>query len=224
VAVDETLDDIIDRRAGFLTDYQDADYADAYVKFVRQVEAAEQNKGKGKLGLAEAVAQNLFKLMAYKDEYEVARLYADPNFKRKLQEAFEGGYRLEFNLAPPVMAPRDKDTGELTKTTFGPWMLPAFGLLAKLRFLRGSALDPFGKTAERREERALIEEYEATVAELLERLDHDSHPLAVQIASIPEEIRGYGHVKERHLQVARAKGESLLAAWRGARPQATAAE
>jgi indolepyruvate ferredoxin oxidoreductase len=220
----ESLDEMIERRTADLADYQNAAYAWRYRDLVERARAVEQSKAKGMTGLAEAVARYAYKLMAYKDEYEVARLYADPQFRRKLGEAFEGGYKLEFNLAPPIMAPRDKDTGELTKMAFGSWMLPAFGLLAKLRFLRGSALDPFGKTAERREERALIAEYEATVAELLERLDHDSHPLAVEIASIPEDIRGYGHVKERHLRTARAKWDSLMAAWRGTRPRATAAE
>ncbi|MDA0704761.1 MAG: indolepyruvate ferredoxin oxidoreductase family protein, partial [Proteobacteria bacterium] len=220
----ESLDEMIERRTADLADYQNGAYARRYRDLVERARAVEQDKAKGLTGLAEAVARYAYKLMAYKDEYEVARLYADPHFRRKLGEAFEGDYKLEFNLAPPIMAPRDKDTGELTKMTFGAWMLPAFGLLAKLRFLRGTALDPFGKSAERREERALIAEYEATVAELLDRLDHDSHALAVEIASIPEDIRGYGHVKDRHLQAARGKWNALMAAWRGARSQATAAE
>jgi indolepyruvate ferredoxin oxidoreductase len=164
-----------------------------------------------------------FKLMAYKDEYEVARLYTSGEFEEKLKAQFEGPYQLHFHLAPPLLARRDPATGELQKAEYGPWVWRAFKLLAKLRFLRGTALDIFGRTEERRTERALIGQYEATVRELIERLDRDNHALAVQIASIPEEIRGYGHVKARHLQAAKAKESALLEAFRAPKEQRAAA-
>jgi indolepyruvate ferredoxin oxidoreductase len=208
----ESLDETIQRRVEFLTAYQNEAYARRYQALVERVRKEEQAKAKGLTGLTEAVARYYFKLMAYKDEYEVARLYADPAFTQKLQAQFEGDYTLHFHLAPPLLAKRNEQ-GELVKREYGPWMFSAFKLLAKLRFLRGSALDVFGYTEERRAERALIAEYEQTVDELLAKLAPDSHALAVQIARIPEEIRGFGHVKARHLEAAREKRAKLLAAF-----------
>ena len=176
-------------------------------------------------GFAEAVARNLFKLMAYKDEYEVARLYTDGAFRRKLERQFEGDFSLEFHLAPPLLAERDPRTGHLKKRRYGAWMLRAFGVLARLKFLRGTALDPFGRGAERRTERALIGEYEALLEELLAGLTRDSHAVAVELASLPDEIRGYGHVKQANLARARARQEKLLAEFRAPpAPHAIAAE
>jgi indolepyruvate ferredoxin oxidoreductase len=161
--------------------------------------------------------------MAYKDEYEVARLHSDPAFMRKIQGMFEGDYKLKFHLAPPIFNKPDPITGEARKSEFGPWMRIAFRILAKLKTLRGTALDIFGHTEERRTERRLIVEYEATVAELLERLGHENHALAVEIASVPEHIRGYGHVKRRHLDDAKKKEAKLLAQFRSGRATAKAA-
>ncbi len=220
----ESVDEMIARRIEDLTAYQSAAYARRYATLVRRVEEVEAARAKGMNGLTEAVARYLYKLMAYKDEYEVARLYADGDFAKRLREQFEGDVKLEFNLAPPLLAPRDKLTGAPTKMRFGPWMMRAFGLLARLKGLRGTALDPFGRTAERRTERALISGYEATVAELLGALDHDNHALAVEIASVPELIRGYGHVKQRHLADAEAREAELLEMWRGTAATASAAE
>ena len=163
--------------------------------------------------LAIATAKSAYKLMAYKDEYEVARLYSAPEFLKKLREQFDGDYTLEFNLAPPIIAPKDKTTGKPTKVQFGPWMLKAFGLLAKFKFLRGSKLDPFGYFEERRMERGLIEKYFETMELLLRELDSDNHALAVEIAELPMAIRGYGHVKHENVQQATAKLEALLAEW-----------
>ncbi|RBE84884.1 indolepyruvate ferredoxin oxidoreductase family protein, partial [Xanthomonas oryzae pv. oryzae] len=154
-----------------------------------------------------------FKLMAYKDEYEVARLYTRGDFQRRLQQQFEGDYTLRFHLAPPLLAKKDAH-GNLIKREYGPWMFTAFKLLARLKFLRGGRLDVFGYSAERRGERQLIADYRATVDMLLERLDADNVGLAAQIASIPEHIRGYGHVKHAHLQEAKAREAALLAQWR----------
>jgi indolepyruvate ferredoxin oxidoreductase len=219
----ETLDEKIARRVEFLTAYQDAAYAARYRRLVDEVRQAEAQRVKGATGLTEAVVKYYFKLMAYKDEYEVARLYTSGEFEEKLKAQFEGPYQLHFHLAPPLLARRDPATGELQKAEYGPWVWRAFKLLAKLRFLRGTALDIFGRTEERRTERALIGQYEATVRELIERLDRDNHALAVQIASIPEEIRGYGHVKARHLQAAKAKESALLEAFRAPKEQRAAA-
>ena len=150
--------------------------------------------------------------MAYKDEYEVARLYTSGEFQRRIAQQFEGNYTLKFHLAPPIMARKD-DQGRLIKREFGPWMLKAFGVLARFKGLRGTALDIFGRTEERRMERRLIEEYFTTVDGLLGTLDRGNVDLAAEIASIPEHIRGYGHVKEDHLHKAKAREAELLAQW-----------
>jgi indolepyruvate ferredoxin oxidoreductase len=212
--VSQTLDETIQRRIAFLTEYQDAAYADKYRTLVDTVRKEEQVRGKGLTGLAEAVTRYYFKLLAYKDEYEVARLYADGAFEANLKAQFGGGYKLKFHLAPPLFSKRDPVTGELRKAEYGQWVWYAFKLLAKLRGLRGSPLDIFGYTQERRMERQLIRDYERTIEEVLAALTPDNHGLAVQIASIPEEIRGFGHVKERHLKAAKDKEASLLAALR----------
>ncbi len=218
------LSDIVNRRAAILTDYQDADYGAQYTAFMNQVEAAEQNKGKGMTGLAEAVAHNLFKLMAYKDEYEVARLYSDGSFQAALEKQFEGDLKLTFHLAPPLLSRRDPETGHLIKREFGSWMMPAFKLLARLKGLRGGRFDIFGRTEERRAERAAIPAYRAVVEELLAGLNPNNHALAIEIASLPAKIRGYGHIKERSQKAVAAEQTHLLEAWRNPETQSTAAE
>jgi indolepyruvate ferredoxin oxidoreductase len=207
-----SLEETITRRVEFLTGYQDAAYAADYRAFVEKVRAAEAKLGTS-TRLSEAVAKYLFKLMAYKDEYEVARLHTDPAFLAKVNAQFEGDFKLVHHLAPPLFAAKN-DQGELVKKPFGAWIRPAFGLLAKLKGLRGMAFDVFGYTEERRTERALIGEYRAAVDELLAGLSADKLALAVEIAKLPEDIRGYGHVKERHLKAARAKWTELMARWR----------
>ena len=163
----ESLDEIVARRAEFLTAYQDAAYARRYTDLVARVRDAEAGKAAGATALTEAVARYYFKLLAIKDEYEVARLYAETDFAARVAAQFEGDYKLTFHLAPPVFNKPDPATGEATKSVYGPWMMRAFGVLAKLRRFRGTALDVFGRTAERKMERALIGDYEALVAELL---------------------------------------------------------
>ncbi|HZE10331.1 MAG TPA: indolepyruvate ferredoxin oxidoreductase family protein, partial [Burkholderiales bacterium] len=221
-AFSRDLDELIARRVEFLTAYQDAAYASRYSALLERVQAAESELGAG-TALTEAVARYAFKLMAYKDEYEVARLHADPEFARKIEGMFEGGYRLRFHLAPPIFSKADPRTGEQRKSEFGAWMMPAFRILAKLKGLRGTVLDIFGYTEERRTERGLIRDYEETVSELLERLDRDNHALAVDIAGIPDRIRGFGHIKRRNLSEAKKKEAELLAAFRASRPAAKAA-
>jgi indolepyruvate ferredoxin oxidoreductase len=166
----------------------------------------------GKPGaLTEAVARYYYKLMAYKDEYEVARLYTDGQFMAQLRNTFEGDIKLKFNLAPPLFAQRDPVTGQLVKKEFGPWMMNAFQFLAQFKQLRGTPLDIFGYAAERRLERQLIKDYKKTVEDLLPALTAANYAIAAEIASIPEHIRGYGHVKEEHLVEARKKEAELLA-------------
>jgi len=209
--ISQSFDETVSRRIEFLTAYQNAAYADRYRRRVAAATAAEAARAPGKSGFAEAVARYLFKLMAYKDEYEVARLYSDPAFLRQVRNEVDGdNLRLTFHLAPPLLARRDKTTGEPRKMSFGPWMMNMFTLLAKLKFLRGSALDPFGYTAERRTERALVRDYETLLDELIARLSTDNHHLAVGLAAIPEKIRGFGPVKMRHLAAAKADEAALL--------------
>ena len=207
----ETLESVIARRVEFLTGYQNAAYAGTYEAFVNRVRAAEAPLNK--TTLTESVARYLFKLMAYKDEYEVARLHADTAFLDKVNAMFEGDFKLNYHLAPPIMAKKN-DKGELVKQSFGPWMLTGFRVLARLKGLRGTALDIFGKTDERRTERALIGEYKDSVEEVLASLNAANHAAGVEIARIPELIKGYGHVKERHLKVARVQWQRLMAQWR----------
>ena len=152
--------------------------------------------------------------MAYKDEYEVARLYADSDFVKRVAAQFEGDYKLTFNLAPPIMSDLDPVTGEARKKVFGPWMMNAFTVLAKFKGLRGTAFDIFGYSDERKMERRLIADYENTLEELLGKLSAENYDLAVDIASIPEFIRGYGHVKQQHLVDARKREGELLEVFR----------
>ena len=207
-----SLDELVARRVAFLTDYQNAKYARRYADLVARVRNAEAERAPGSTDLAEAVARCFFKLMAYKDEYEVARLYTSGEFARRLSQQFEGDYTLRFHLAPPLLAKKN-DRGELQKREYGPWVFKAFGVLARLRGLRGTPLDPFGYTGERRTERRLIEDYARTIDGLLDRLDAGNLRLAVEIASVPEQISGYGHVKEAHLHRARAREAELLREW-----------
>ena len=194
------LDAMIATRVEFLTGYQNAAYAAEYKAFVEKVRAIEAPLNSKQL--TEAVARYLFKLMAYKDEYEVARLHTDRSFLDKIAAQFEGDYKLAYHLAPPGIA-KTNDRGELIKQRFGPWMLTGFKLLAKLKGLRGGALDVFSRSEERQMERALIGEYRASIEAVLAGLDAANLGLATRIARIPEDIRGYGHVKARHLDAAR---------------------
>jgi indolepyruvate ferredoxin oxidoreductase len=216
--ISTSLEEIISRRAEFLTAYQDAAYAKRYTDFVAKVRALEAQKQPGSAAFTEAVARYYFKLLAIKDEYEVARLYSDGDFTRRVAEQFEGDYKLVFHLAPPLTNKPDAGTGEPKKKTYGPWMMSAFRVLAGMRSLRGTVFDIFGRTAERRQERQLVTDYEALIEELLPLLAAHNHAIAVELASIPEHIRGYGHVKQRHLTSAKAKEAELVAKFRTSKP------
>ena len=206
-----SLDEMLAKRVEFLTGYQNADYAQQYQDFVSKVRGAEEKLGQG-TRLSQAVARYLFKLMAYKDEYEVARLHTDAAFTSKISAMFEGDFKIVHHLAPPTTAQKD-EKGQLKKKAYGPWMRKAMGVLAGMKGLRGTALDPFGRTEERKTERALIVEYRQCIETLLKDLSADKLTLAVEIASIPEDIRGYGHVKERNLAAARTKWQGLMQRW-----------
>jgi len=216
------LAELIAHREAFLVGYQNRRYGTRYRALVARVQAREQTVTGGE-ALTRAVARYYFKLLAYKDEYEVARLHSGEAFREQLAREFQGDYRLRFHLAPPLLAHRDPLTGEPRKRAFGGWMLGVFRVLARLRVLRGTPLDVFGYTAERRLERQLIRDYEQRVEALLEQLDPDNHELAVAIAELPEGIRGYGPVKARHLAAVREREAELLAAFRSRTPRIRAA-
>ena len=210
----QSLDELVQRRVEFLTAYQDSAYAQRYSALVERVRQAELPvSGRGEL--AEAVARNLFKLMAYKDEYEVARLHTDAAFAQKIQSLFEGDYKLSYHLAPPLLARKDAQ-GHLIKRPYGAWMRSAFALLARFKGLRGTAFDVFGYTQERRSERELIGQYCDTVEELIVGLRPDSLAAALELARIAEQIKGFGHVKERNLLAAQLQWQQRLQAFREA--------
>ena len=219
-----TLDDILARRMDYLTAYQNPALARRYADFIERVRRTEAGHLPGEEALTGAVARGYFKLLAYKDEYEVARLLSDPAFHQRLAATFEGDYRISYHLAPPLLAGRDAETGHLKKRAFGPWLRRGFALLARAKGLRGGVFDIFGYSAERRRERALIADYEAVVAELLARLERDNHGLAVEIAALPEQMRGFGHIKAASIAATKKREAELLAAFRALPSRRRAAE
>ena len=210
----EGLDELIQHRADVLRDYQNKSYVQRYLHLVERVRTLEIDRVPGSTEFTEAVASYYFKLLAYKDEYEVARLYTNGDFMQKIKGRFEGDYKLKLHLAPPLFSRRDVHSGEPVKTAYGAWILSAMNLLARFKFLRGTAFDPFGKTAERKMERRLIEEYEQIIEELLRGLSKKNHALAVEIARIPEQIRGYDLVKQKHVVSAKSQENDLLKEFR----------
>lgn len=207
-----TFDDIVSHRKTFLTSYQNTAYANRYEEFAKRVRKVDEKLNRDAFSIS--VAKYYAKLLAIKDEYEVARLYTDGTFMRELQSQFEGPVRLDFYLAPPLFAKRDPFSGQFKKAVYGPWMMYGFRLLVRLKSLRGTKFDIFGYTKERKKERALITDYESQIAYLLENLKPENYDIAVSLASLPEHIRGYGHVKERHLQDVKANEKVLLAQFR----------
>jgi len=204
-----SLDELIERRAAHLKDYGNAAYAARYRALVERVRAAEAKAGLGEK-LATAVARSYHRLLAAKDEWEVARLFASIEFAQALAREFEGSYRLRFHLGAWPFARLDPKTGVMGKGEAGPWAMTAFRILAKLRFLRGTFLDPFRSSEERKLERRLLADYEADVEELLRTLSPASHAIAVRIAALPETIRGYGRVKEANAAEGAKTRESAL--------------
>jgi indolepyruvate ferredoxin oxidoreductase len=216
----ETLDEVIERRQGFLSEYQSGRYGKRYRTLIERVREAEAKAVPGSTALTDAAARSLFKLMAYKDEYEVARLYTNGHFEKQVASAFEGeNLRYEFHMAPPILARRDPTTGVPRKMSFGPWMMKAMRALAKFKAVRGTPLDVFGYSHERRTERQLIRDFEAQLEEIIARLTPDNHATAVGLANLPQKMRGFGHIKERNLKAAKAEEADLLAKFRAEPPQ-----
>jgi indolepyruvate ferredoxin oxidoreductase len=210
------LPDIVAHRSALLTAYQGAAYAARYQDLVARVSAAEQRVMPGATALSVMVARNLARLMAYKDEYEIARLHADPAFKEQIREAFADGATLRYNLAPPLFSRRDAQTGHLLKREFGAWVGYLFPLLARMKGLRGTRFDLFGYTAERRMERELIERYAVQMAMLADRLTPANHAVAVELAGLPAQVRGFGHVKDANVIKTRALEAQVLKRFHGA--------
>lgn len=205
----DTLEDIIKKRYEFLKDYQDEEYAKSYQAFVSKIENYEEALGKSR-ELTNAVARNLFKLMSYKDEYEVARLYTNGEFEKQISDTFDGEFKINYHLAPPIIGFGKKPNGRPRKRAFGPWMMKAFKQLAKYKHLRGGKWDIFGYSSERKMERALIEDYKATIENALGKLSNDNRQFVSAIARLPEEIRGFGPVKLEAIEKAKAKKKGLL--------------
>jgi indolepyruvate ferredoxin oxidoreductase len=214
---------LLEIRVPELIAYQNIAYATRYTEVIRRITSAEKMANVGATRLSEAAARYLYKLMAYKDEYEVARLHTDPAFLAKLRAQFKAGYKAQYHLAPPLISRRDPITGELQKRAFGPWIFTAFKLLAKMKFLRGSALDIFGKTEERRHERQMIEDYIHLLDEIMPQLTPANYEAAVSLISVPDEIRGYGHVKEKSIAAAKVLQAQRLAAFHQSQPVVLAA-
>ena len=211
-----SLADLVADRAARLTAYQNTAYAQRYEALVQRVRAVERLLVPGSEELAQTAARNYFRLLAYKDEYEVARLYVDTDFLKRVEAQFEGDYKLSFHLAAPLLARKHSDTGLPRKRRFGSWMLAAFRVLARLKGLRGTPFDPFGYGTDRKLERRLIRDYEALIEEVLTGLRPANHALAVQLAALPERIRGFGHVKAKHAAEAEAAQAQMLQAFRSA--------
>jgi indolepyruvate ferredoxin oxidoreductase len=207
----ETLDEVIERRVRFLGNYQNAAYGAHYRARVEAIRKLELERMPSSSALVNAVAQGLFKLMAYKDEYEVARLYSDGAFRKQLDKLFTGDTKLEFHLASPILARKDPLSGRPVKRRYGPWALRLFSLLARAKGLRGSLLDPFRFSEDRKLERRLIDNYEQMLDEVIKGLTSDTHGIAVELAALPQTIRGFGPVKQAAADVADARREELLA-------------
>ena len=210
----DTLDKQIQHRADVLKAYQNKAYAQRYIQMVERSRTVENDRKTGESALTEAVARYYFKLLAYKDEYEVARLYTNGDFYKKLNDCFDGDFKLKLHLAPPIFSKRDPHTREPIKSYFGAWMFSFMKILAKFKFLRGTLFDPFGKTKERKMERQLIQEYEQTIEELLRGLSDKNHSTATEIAKLPEYIRGFDLVKHRHMEEAKKREKELLEKFR----------
>jgi indolepyruvate ferredoxin oxidoreductase len=205
----KTLDETIERRVAFLTAYQNAAYGERYRKTMHHVRAVE-DRVVGKAGrLSEMVAKNLYHLMAIKDEYEVARLYSAPSFKAQLGETFSDYAKIRVHLAPPFLAKRDPITGEPRKIAFGPWVLTLFPVLAAMKILRGTMFDVFGHTEERQRERQWLLDYEGTLDDVLSQLTPENFERAVTLLSVPQEIKGFGHVREKAMKAAAQKMNGL---------------
>ena len=196
-------------RFDYLIEYQNEKYAQEYKKLVDYAKSCEQKIANGK-SFSKAVATNYFKLMSYKDEYEVARLYSNNEFVKKIKQSFEGNFKINFYLAPPIFSTKDKVTGNSLKTKYGPWVMTLFKIISKFKFLRGTSFDPFGYLSERKNERKLIKDYKNCILDIGTKLSKNNYDIAVDIASVPDQIRGFGHVKEKNIKVAEDCQNNLI--------------
>ncbi|GAF77295.1 unnamed protein product, partial [marine sediment metagenome] len=217
----ENLKKVIEKRAEYLNQYQNKNLADQYLAIVAKVQKADNLPGK-KQDLTNAVARNFFKLLSYKDEYEVARLYTSGDFEKRIAEQFEGDYKLNFHLAPPIFGGKLLPNGRHKKRQYGPWTFKLFKILAGLKGLRGTTFDIFGYSEERKMERLLITQYESLIEDILARLDADNYPYAVELAQIPDSIRGFGPVKLKAIKKAELSKTELLAKFAGVKPETKA--
>lgn len=210
LSLNRTLDEIVEHRSDLLVRYQNEAYARRYREFVQVARQAEENQAPGMQGFAIGVARYYYKLLAYKDEFEVARLFSEGTFRNQLESQFTGEFKLRFHMAPPLIVRKDKLTGLPRKISFGPWMEKLLAILARFRFLRDTPFNPFGFSADRKLEKQLINQYEDIVSQVVPALSAENHKLVVEIACYPESIRGYGHVKRQHVQQTQAKVDELL--------------
>jgi indolepyruvate ferredoxin oxidoreductase len=202
-------------RYNFLKEYQNTKYADQYKELVDYVKKYEQKIKIDKNNFSNAVAINYFKLMSYKDEYEVARLYSNNEFISKINNTFEGNFKINFHLAPPIFNKKDKVTGNVLKMHFGSWIMVLFKFIGIFKFLRGTYFDPFAYLDERKIERLLINDYKDRILEICSKLTKDNYTLAVEIASIPDQIRGFGYIKNRNIEIAKSCEDRLMSAFNG---------
>jgi len=213
-----TLDELIETRHGHLVNYQNRRWADQYRAGVAEVRKAEEALGQTNLLLTRAVAQQLYRVMAYKDEYEVARLFAETDFMKEVQETFEGDFKVHFHLAPPLLGKETDAQGRPKKRRFGPWMFRAFRLLAKFRGLRGTAVDPFSYSADRKLDRAMLKDYQRLITRIGQELDASNYETFLQLAELPADVRGYGPVREQAADAIREKQTQLVKALDTGRP------
>ena len=207
----ESVSEMIDRRSRFLEEYQNQSYAHLYRQTMEKVRQSEAMLGTDRL--TKIIAQSLYRLMAYKDEYEVARLYSNGDFLQRLKQQFDGNIKIVFHLAPPLLAKKDAK-GELQKMNFGPWMMSAFKLLAKFKFLRGTPFDIFGYSAERHLERQWIKDYQQAIDHVLATVTKDKIEQACSLMELPQKIRGYGHVKEQNHRQVKPLWDQSLKEWK----------
>jgi indolepyruvate ferredoxin oxidoreductase len=218
VKSEPTLDELIETRHGHLVDYQNRRWADQYRASVTDVHKAEEALGQTNLLLTRAVAQQLYRVMAYKDEYEVARLYAETDFMKEVRETFEGDFKVHFHLAPPLLNKETDAQGRPKKRRFGPWMFRAFRLLAKFRGLRGTVVDPFSYSADRKLDRSMLKDYQTLVARIGRELNASNYETFLQLAELPADVRGYGPVREQAAEAIREKQTQLIKALDTGRP------
>ena len=219
----DSLEALVENRSEALVEYQNQAYARRYRELVAASQQAERSSTPGMHGFAEAVARYYYKLLAYKDEYEVARLFSNGTFRKELEAVFEGDFKLQYHMAPPLIARKSRITGLPTKMKFGSWMEGFLAVITRMRFLRGTPFDPFGRSDDRKMERELIAEYESTIREIIATMNTENHRIAVEIASYPEMIRGYGHIKRQHVEASSDHIKSLLEAFRDNQPSSEAA-